>query len=131
MTAQTRFWMLVFGTVCVAFSLPFVALAQAIDVSEVIMNDNDTGFLAILDDNGDGLARADLSALGDINNDNIPDVFIGDREIAYILFGKADGAAVNLIDLQTGVGGFTIVDDVLDDGAFSIDKGAGAGDVNG
>lgn len=56
-------------------------------------------------------AGAAVGSVGDVNGDGLHDMLIGaprsDR--AYVVFGKADNAAVDLADVRTGVGGFQIL----------------------
>src|SRR4028118_551885 len=85
-----------------------------------------------------------VSSAGDVNGDGLDDVIIGDRLTdfhsnssgkSYVVFGKADGTAVSLSDVEAGTGGFVINGEavglgyrpiLLDD--FSVSS---AGDVNG
>ena len=80
-----------------------------------------------------------VSSVGDINGDGLADVIVGTpggdpgdvsgAGESYIVFGKADGTAVDLSEVAAGVGGFAINGIDLGDGSgFSV---SGAGDVNG
>jgi len=88
-----------------------------------------------------------LSAAGDLNADGMDDVLIGaprndeadyQAGAAYVVWGKADGAKVNLDDVAHGVGGYKIIGENgnhLDNGSGGGDNAgqsvAGVGDVNG
>ncbi|MBL8946203.1 MAG: FG-GAP repeat protein [Myxococcales bacterium] len=79
-----------------------------------------------------------LSGAGDVNGDGMDDLLVGafhaapngtDSGRSYVVFGKADTAAVELSDITAGIGGF-----VLDGEAAEDDSGrsvSDAGDVNG
>lgn len=79
-----------------------------------------------------------VSGAGDVNGDGLTDVIVGalgndanadSSGRAYVVFGKADNAAIELTDVVAGVGGFAM------DGAAAFDRASfslsGAGDVNG
>jgi hypothetical protein len=91
-----------------------------------------------------GIANEDLSGssvsgAGDVNGDALDDVIVGARGAdpagrsqagaSYVVFGKADGTAVDLIDVAAGSGGFVI--NGIDPADYSGDSVSGAGDVNG
>lgn len=72
---------------------------------------------------------------GDVNGDGLDDIVIATTEAAggmgqvWVVFGKDDGATVDLDDVALGMGGFTITNDATgEDFGISID---GGGDVNG
>ncbi|MEM6992131.1 MAG: integrin alpha [Myxococcota bacterium] len=69
------------------------------------------------------------SGAGDVNGDGLGDIIVGTpgAETTYVVFGKADTAAVALSSVATGLGGFAL-DGEGDYVGFSV---AGAGDVNG
>ncbi|HEX4918590.1 MAG TPA: Ig-like domain-containing protein, partial [Limnobacter sp.] len=79
-----------------------------------------------------------VSAAGDVNGDGLHDLILGaDRADpngsrsgqSYVVFGKADGTAVQLVDVVNGVGGFAINGvSAGDRSGFSV---SAAGDVNG
>ena len=86
---------------------------------------------------GDQSGRSVASA-GDVNGDGLTDLIVGALGAdpngsasgrSYVVFGKTDGAKVNLSDITAGIGGFAIDGEAADDrSGFSV---AGAGDVNG
>ncbi|MCX8519029.1 MAG: Ig-like domain-containing protein, partial [Methylophilaceae bacterium] len=79
-----------------------------------------------------------VSAAGDVNGDGWADVLIGAPESeaggyaagrGYVVFGKADGAEVNVRDVAAGSGGFVLTGETaVDQSGFSV---SAAGDVNG
>lgn len=79
-------------------------------------------------------AGTSAAIVGDVDGDGLADVLVGAPAAgpagrAYLVHGKADGAAVALADVAMGVGGF-----VLEGDGTSEDAGtavAGAGDVDG
>ena len=87
-----------------------------------------------MDDN----AGISVSRAGDVDGDGLDDVIVGaqyadanggDSGRAYVVFGKADGAGVDLEDVAAGVGGFSLEGEAAGDRAgFSV---SGIGDVNG
>ena len=107
------------------------------DTDTVALADVDAGVggfaLAVQSDGGHSVIA--MSDAGDINADGLADILVGDRSVdefegrAYVVFGKADTATVELGDL--GDGGFTF------DGLYGLlGMGVGtsvevAGDVNG
>ena len=79
-----------------------------------------------------------VSDAGDVNGDGLDDLIVGakkddpngyDSGAAFVVFGKSDGAAVELSDVEAGSGGFVI------NGVFNVDTAgesvSGAGDING
>ena len=60
------------------------------------------------DDDGAGAA---VAGLGDVNGDGLADILVGAPrgDGAYVVFGKAGTAAVDLAAVQAGTGGFRIV----------------------
>ncbi|WP_417513235.1 beta strand repeat-containing protein [Minwuia sp.] len=91
----------------------------------------------------DGASASDfagraVSGAGDVNGDGLADLIVGAQNAdpnggssgsAYVVFGKADGTTVSLIDVEAGVGGFAI------NGVSGYDLAgrsvSGAGDLNG
>ncbi len=79
-----------------------------------------------------------VSGAGDVNGDGLDDLIVGasgadpngDRSGAsFVVFGKADGAAVELSAVKTGSGGF-VINGVSPDGLSGVSV-SDAGDVNG
>ncbi len=80
-----------------------------------------------------------VSGAGDVNGDGLADVIVGAWSAdpggnssageSYVVFGKADGTAVDLADVAAGNGGFVMNGiDVFDESGLRV---SGAGDVNG
>ncbi|MDX1570430.1 MAG: integrin alpha [Xanthomonadales bacterium] len=91
-----------------------------------------------------GVDQADFSGIsvsgaGDVNNDGLHDVIVGNgggdpggntaAGEAHVVFGKSDGTPVDLGDVATGKGGFVI--NGIDSGDSAGEAVSGAGDVNG
>ena len=80
---------------------------------------------------GDELGFA-VSSAGDINGDGLADLLIGTRNgnKTYVVFGKADTAAVEATEIEAGNGGFVIngLTDPADKSRYAV---SAAGDVNG
>ncbi len=80
-----------------------------------------------------------VSGASDVNGDGLADVIVGasggdpgginNAGESYVVFGKADTAAVNLSDVASGSGGFVI--NGIDPSDYSGGSVSGAGDVNG
>ncbi|MCF2873046.1 FG-GAP-like repeat-containing protein, partial [Octadecabacter sp. G9-8] len=79
-----------------------------------------------------------VSGAGDVNGDGLDDLIVGAEQddpngshsgASFVIFGKGDGTAVQLSDIENGSGGFVI------NGVYSFDWSgrsvSGAGDVNG
>jgi len=86
----------------------------------------------------EGLSGRSVSGAGDVNGDGLADVIVGAAGAdangfrsgqSYVVFGKADGAAVELEDIAQGIGGFAL--DGIAERDFSGMAVSGAGDVNG
>jgi len=112
--------------------LPTSSVAQNVDLGNL----GDRGFR--IDGNQTiDYSGSSVSGAGDVNGDGLADLFIGASSAspggtsfageAYVVFGKADGAPLNLGSL--GSGGFQIVGADEDD--FTGARLSGAGDVNG
>ncbi|CAB5501617.1 hypothetical protein THERMOT_1455, partial [Bathymodiolus thermophilus thioautotrophic gill symbiont] len=79
-----------------------------------------------------------ISLAGDVNGDGLSDLIIGAYGAnlnnmlnvgrTYVVFGKADNAAIDLSDITLGMGGFIIDGENSDRSGFSVSS---AGDVNG
>ena len=109
----------------------------AVDLSDIESDDNAGGFVI------NGVAAYDtsgysVSSAGDVNGDGFDDVIVGangddpnggSSGASFVVFGKTDGSAVELSDVENGTGGFVI------NGAASNDNSgysvSSAGDVNG
>jgi hypothetical protein len=98
------------------------------------------GGFAIRGSAGVGRSGASVAGAGDVNGDGLPDLLIGAPYAfgsltygrageSYVVFGKRDGAAVELAEVLAGRGGFAIRGNVdVDRAGWSV---AGADDVNG
>jgi hypothetical protein len=127
-------------------SRTFAGLAGA-GVAYVIFGKRDTVSvsLAAIEAGGGGFAISGSEAMdsagfslvgaGDVNGDGFADLALGApgasaaESAAYVIFGKADGAAISLSAVDAGSGGF-----VIETPPSGIDLGravGGAGDVNG
>ncbi len=127
-------------------SRTFAGLAGA-GVAYVIFGKRDTVSvsLAAIEAGGGGFAISgseamdsagfSLAGAGDVNGDGLADLALGApgasaaESAAYVIFGKADGAAISLSAIDAGAGGF-----VIRTPPSGIDLGravGGAGDVNG
>ena len=75
-----------------------------------------------------------VSSAGDVNGDGLADLIVGyfwsfyTEGRSYIIFGKSDGAAVNLTTIASGFGGFINDEAGYAFGGYSVSS---AGDVNG
>ncbi len=87
----------------------------------------------------DDRAGSSVSGAGDVNGDGLDDVIVGAKDAdpagngsageSYVVFGKADGDAVDLSGIGETGGGFIIIGtDPDDNSGISV---SGAGDVNG
>jgi hypothetical protein len=114
----------------------------AVNLSDVAAGNG--GFII----NGEGqssISGGSVSSAGDINGDGLDDLIVGTNPLtaigvlaaislpgqvptisSYVVFGKTDGAAVELSDVAAGIGGFALEKDYLS--SYSV---SGAGDVNG
>jgi hypothetical protein len=108
---------------------------SAINLDDVALG---LGGFKIIGENAQDRAGISVSGLGDLNGDDIPDLLVGTRfneggdfqsGAAYVVFGKADGSAINLDDVALGTGGFKIAGEAGGDMAgLSV---SGLGDLNG
>jgi len=106
-------------------------------ISDATVDDPPLGYV-IYGINPLGETGFSVSGAGDVNGDGLDDVIVGaphthpsDVETgeAFVVFGKADTAPVDLFDVEGGVGGFALLGvSVQDYTGFSV---SGAGDVNG
>src|SRR6185503_13769746 len=80
-----------------------------------------------------------VAGAGDVNGDGLADLIVGapygsaaagnQSGRSYVVFGKNDGAVIDLTAIEAGLGGFIINGQgAYDQSGFSV---AGAGDVNG
>jgi Ca2+-binding RTX toxin-like protein len=96
------------------------------------------GFVIVGQSTGDRSGHS-VAGAGDVNGDGLADLVVGayvadpaagaDAGRSYVVFGKADGGAVDLEDVAAGTGGFVINGHCLNDrSGFAVSS---AGDVNG
>ena len=108
----------------------------AVELSDIAVG---TGGFVINGIDADDYSGWSVSGAGDVNGDGLDDLIVGahnadpnDNSAAgesSVVFGKADGIAVNLSDIVAGTGGFVINGIDADD--YSGRSVSGAGDVNG
>jgi hypothetical protein len=107
-----------------------------VSLSEIVAG---TGGFVINGIDPNDISGFSVSGAGDVNGDGLADLIIGARRgdpgvnadagESYVVFGKADTAAVDLADVAAETGGFVINGiDPSDESGASV---AGAGDVNG
>ena len=84
------------------------------------------------------LSGVSVASAGDVNGDGFDDVIVGSISVTrygyklsevYLVFGKSDGTAVNLDDINAGEGGF-LINEISEDDHLG-DAVSGAGDVDG
>ena len=107
----------------------------AVELSQVQAG---TGGFAITGDSRFDQSGYSVSGAGDVNGDGLDDLIVGANADApnggfsgasYVVFGKADGSAVDLTQVKAGNGGFVINGiAILDFAGTSVSD---AGDVNG
>ena len=123
-----------------AVGASYVVFGKA-DTAEVNLADvvaGDGGFV-MFEIGGNDQPGWSVSGAGDVNGDGLDDVIVGapgaypgginDAGESYVVFGKADTAAVELADVAAGDGGFVIKG--IDEDDWSGYSVSGAGDVNG
>lgn len=116
------------GTVWVVFGK---ADTTAVELSEIAAG---VGGFSISGESADDPLGPAAAIVGDINGDGLADIAVGAPSAglpgrAYLVHGKADGAAVFAADLAVGVGGFSMEGELPgEDAGTSV---AGGGDVNG
>jgi hypothetical protein len=107
---------------------------DSVTVSLAAVEAGGGGFAITGNDAGDS-AGTSVAGAGDVNGDGLADVALGvpaasaSESAVYVVFGKADGAAVSLPAIEAGSGGFVVASP-----AAGLDVGravAGAGDVDG
>ena len=109
-----------------------VVVADTGESSDIATDENNTGFV-INGANAGDRSGISVSTAGDVNGDGFDDLIVGahyanEGGVSYIVFGKSDDSAVELSDIDDGIGGFVIKGlDGLDSGNSVSD----AGDVNG
>ncbi|MBI4582953.1 MAG: VCBS repeat-containing protein [Planctomycetes bacterium] len=91
------------------------------------------GFVARGDGEPASQAGRSVAAAGDVNGDGLPDLIVGgtcsSSAPIYVIFGKVDGAPIELSEVEAGRGGFAIRGSAERD--LSGESVSGAGDVNG
>ncbi|WP_373635505.1 tandem-95 repeat protein [Yoonia sp. SS1-5] len=105
----------------------------SVDLADVALASDDTGFVI----NGaapNSESGRSVSSAGDVNGDGFDDLFIGatNGQIAgggYVVFGRGNGAPVELSDIINGIGGFVLDGDLFTGTSFP--SVSDAGDVNG
>jgi hypothetical protein len=121
------------GTVTATASL---TVNPTVELSDVALNTNASGF-AINGEAAGDYSGWSVSDAGDVNGDGLADLIVGSAGSlfsgtpgkSYVVFGKTDSSAVNLSEVTSGIGGFTINGEAAgDNSGFSV---SGAGDVNG
>ncbi len=108
-----------------------------VELSDIVMDANSGGFV-MNGETANDYSGWSVSGAGDVNGDGLDDLVVGAFNASssgtysgtsYVVFGKADGTAVELSDVAGGIGGFVI------NGAAAYDYSgysvSGAGDVNG
>jgi hypothetical protein len=97
-----------------------------------------TGGFKVVGESGADLAGISVASIGDLNGDGKAELLIGsinndagggDAGAAYVVWGKSDGATINLDDVAAGTGGFKVVGESgIDLAGLSV---ASVGDLNG
>jgi FG-GAP repeat protein/hemolysin type calcium-binding protein len=112
-------------------------ITNIVELSALEQNNNNNGFVINGVDAGDG-SGISVSSAGDVNGDGLADLIVGalhddpngnDSGASFVVFGKGDGTAVELSNIENGNGGFVI------NGVSTFDISgksvSSAGDVNG
>ena len=110
---------------------------SAVELSDIALDTDNRGF-AINGEAAGDRSGGSVSNAGDVNGDGFDDLIIGASGAdpngsgsgkSYVVFGKADGTAVNLSAVTAGIGGFAINGEAAGDGSGA--SVSSAGDVNG
>ncbi|HEY9833831.1 MAG TPA: hypothetical protein V6D26_24990, partial [Stenomitos sp.] len=110
---------------------------SAVELSNIALDTDNRGF-AINGEAAGDRSGGSVSNAGDVNGDGFNDLIIGASGAdpngnssgkSYVVFGKADGTAVNLSAVTAGIGGFAINGEAAND--ISGSSVSSAGDVNG
>jgi VCBS repeat-containing protein len=120
-------------------SASFVVFGKT-DGTKVELSDIEagTGGFVINGVSADDYSGRSVDSAGDVNGDGFDDLIVGaygddpngsSSGASFVVFGKTDGTAVELSDIEAGTGGFVINGVSADDGSgVSV---SAAGDVNG
>jgi hypothetical protein len=109
--------------------------ATAVELSDV---EAGSGGFVINGVSADDLSGWSVSSAGDVNGDGFDDLIVGavnddpngsNSGASFVVFGKTDGTAVTLSDIEAGTGGFVI--NGVSAGDYSGGSVSSAGDVNG
>ena len=102
-------------------------------------NSGDLAGFVINGTSGASRSGLSVSGAGDVNGDGLADIIVGrpyssaegrdESGMSYVVFGKTDGAAVELSAVEAGAGGFVLNGVSTEDGAGN--SVSAAGDVNG
>ena len=121
-------------------TVTITGVGARIELSEIETSSNTRGFV-INGVSADDQSGYSVSSAGDVNGDGFDDLIVGaqkddpngnlDSGSSFVVFGKADGTAVELsaIENSRDTGGFVI--NGLEAGDYSGCAVSGAGDVNG
>ena len=124
------------GAVSAYFSIDVLPMIES-ELSNIQKNTSQQGFV-INGLNSTETAGQSVRGIGDVNGDGLDDVIIGasrshhngiNSGSSFVVFGRNDGNAVELSDIENGSGGFMIIGGAARDGSGS--SVSGAGDVNG
>jgi hypothetical protein len=108
-----------------------------VELSALELGANDSGFV-INGVSANNFSGRSVSSAGDVNGDGLADLIVGAYRDApngnvsgasFVVFGKTDGAVVELSAVENGTGGFVINGVSAND--FSGRSVSSAGDVNG